>query len=127
VFRLYAPEHEMATVMAGVRTALLLAVVAPVSLGAGLAGATLWGLSRGTLHALITAAFGALLVDVLLIGFRKVPFAAQYYPGRSRTRTLWPAYPIAFAAYAYALARSNTRCSRARQPRQFSWAARRWR
>jgi hypothetical protein len=104
MFRLYAPEDDIAAGIGGVRTALLLTVVAPVALSAGLVGAALWGPATGALHALLTAAFGAVLGDVLLIGFRKVPFTAQYYPGRSRTRTLWPAYPIAFAAYAYSLA-----------------------
>jgi hypothetical protein len=46
-----------------------------------------------------------LLVDVLLVGLRKIPFACTYYPGRSRAPTLWPLFVLAFVVYAYALAR----------------------
>lgn len=44
-----------------------------------------------------------LLLDGLLIGFRKIPFACTYYPGRSRAATLWPFYIVALVIYAYAL------------------------
>lgn len=103
-FRLYAPDDRMVAVIAGVRTALLLAVVLPIAVAAGVGGIGLWGARTGALHASFTAVLGVLLVDVLLIGLRKIPFTCTYYPGRSRARTLWPIYGLAFSAYAYSMA-----------------------
>lgn len=103
-FRLHARNDRMVAAISGVRVALLLAVVVPIAFAAGIAGATLWGARTGVLHAMFTGALGMLLVDVLLIRLRKIPFGCTYYPGRSRARTLWPFYGIAFSMYAYSLA-----------------------
>jgi hypothetical protein len=74
-------------------------VVVPVSATAGLLALSLWPLRVAAIHASLTAAAGVLLVDVLLIGLRKIPFSCTYYPGRSRARTLWPLYVAAFSLY----------------------------
>jgi hypothetical protein len=103
-FRLSAPEDRMPAVIGGVRLALLLAVVAPVAIAAGLLGMALWGLGTGAIHLGVVAVFGTLLLDVLLVGLRKIPFACTYYPGRSRAPTLWPLFVVAFVTYAYGLA-----------------------
>ena len=102
-FRLHAPEDRLPGAIAGVRTALLAAVI-PIAGAAGIVGTWLWGLRTGAIHALFTAAAGVLLADLLLVGLRKIPFSCTYYPGRSRARTFWPLYGIAFGTYAYTLA-----------------------
>ncbi|HET7616861.1 MAG TPA: hypothetical protein VFK20_00020, partial [Vicinamibacterales bacterium] len=56
-------------------------------------------------NVLFTLACGVLLLDILLVGLRKIPFACRYYPGRARMRTLWPFYLLALTVYAYSLAR----------------------
>jgi len=104
VFRLYALEDCLHEAVAGARLALLLAVVAPIAIAAGLLGMALWGLGAGAVQLGVTGALGILLVDVLLVGLRKIPFACTYYPGRSRAPTLWPFFVMAFVAYAYVLA-----------------------
>jgi hypothetical protein len=103
IFRLAAPEDRAPDVTAGVRLALLLAVVAAIAAAAGLLGSALWGLRTGAIHLGVTAALGLLLLDGLLVGFRKIPFACTYYPGRSRAATLWPFYLVALVIYAYGL------------------------
>jgi hypothetical protein len=103
-FRLHAPDEHMLAAVGGVRTALLLSVVIPIALAAGVAGTMLWGVRIGSMHAIFTGALGVLLMDVLLAGLRKVPFACTYYPGRARARTMWPFYLAAFTIYAYSLA-----------------------
>lgn len=105
IFRLHAPEDRMLAIVAGVRTALLLAVVAPIALASGLIVATLWGVGAAAVNVLFTLACGVLLLDILLVGLRKIPFACRYYPGRARMRTLWPFYLLALTVYAYSLAR----------------------
>src|SRR6185295_16020900 len=77
---------------------------APIAIAAGLLGVALWGLGAGAIQLGVTGALGILLVDVLLVGLRKIPFACTYYPGRSRAPTLWPFFVMAFVVYAYVLA-----------------------
>jgi hypothetical protein len=104
VFRFHAPEDRIHAAVDGARLALLLAVVAPIAIAAGVLGVALWGPANGAIHLGVTAALGVLLVDVLLVGLRKIPFACTYYPGRSRAPTLWPFFFMAFVVYAYVLA-----------------------
>jgi hypothetical protein len=118
VFRLHAPEDRRHAVVAGARLALLLAVVAPIAVAAGLLGAALWGPEPGAIHLGCTAALGMLLVDVLLVGLRKIPFACTYYPGRSRAPTLWPFFVMGFVTYAYVLAGAEMSAIKSR-----SWLA----
>ena len=103
-FRLYAPDDCQAAAIGGVRTAFLLFAVAPIAGVGGTVGALLWGGRAGLLHGLFTGAAGMLLVDVLLVGLRKIPFTCTYYPGRARARTMWPFYLMAFGLYGYGLA-----------------------
>jgi hypothetical protein len=105
VFRLHARADCAVAAVRGVRTAQLLAVVAPISVAAGILGGALWGPSTGLRHGLFVGLLGLLLIDILLIGFRKIPFTCTYDPGRSRAKILWPLYAVAFSAYAYSLAR----------------------
>jgi hypothetical protein len=100
VFRLHAPEDRLSAAISGVRTVLLLAVVAPIALASGILGVILWGLRTGVVHGLFTGALGLLLADVLLVGFRRIPFACTYYPAGSRGRR-WPVYVIALVTYSY--------------------------
>ncbi len=102
-FRLHASETRLWSAIRGVRSALLIAVVPPVACAAGLIGVTLWGVWTGTMHAVVTAAFGVLLVDVLLIGLRQIPFTCACDPGRSSLPAVWPFWLSAFAVYSYTL------------------------
>ncbi len=103
-FRLYAPDDRLVETISGVRTAFVMSTVAPIAVAAGIVGVLLWGGRTGLTHGLFTGAAGLLLVDVLLLGLRKIPFTCTYYPGRSRARTMWPFYGLAFSVYAYSLA-----------------------
>jgi hypothetical protein len=103
-FRVCGLDDQILQAIRGVRLAMLLLVVAPVGVASGVVGVVLWNASAAALYALLTAASGMFLLDVLLIGLRKIPFTCTYYPGRSRARTLWPVYIAAFGAYAFGLA-----------------------
>jgi hypothetical protein len=105
VLRLNAPDHQILEAVRGVRMALLLTVVAPAALLAGVVGLALWDAKAAAVHSVFTAAGGVLLVDLLLIGLRKIPFACTYRPGRSRARTLWPLYIAGFMTYSFGFAR----------------------
>ena len=97
--RLAAPDAQILDVIRGVRIALLLTVVFPVAATTGLLAVALWPLRAAVIHATLTGAAGVLLLDLLLIRLRKIPFSCTYYPGRSRARTLWPLYVTAFSVY----------------------------
>jgi hypothetical protein len=99
VLRLAAPDAHLLDVIRGVRMALLLTVVVPVSATTGLLSISVWPWRAAATCAILTAAAGLLLVDLLLVGLRKIPFSCTYYPGRSRARTLWPLYVAAFSLY----------------------------
>ena len=47
---------------------------------------------------------GWALVEVLMMGVRKMPFTCTYFPGNSRVGTLWPFYLTGFITYAYTTA-----------------------
>jgi hypothetical protein len=100
IFRLREPGNRRA-VVAGVRRALIVACVLPVTLAAGLSVGIPWGAPLGVAHALFCALMGILLTELLLIRFCKVPFTCMYFPGRARMRTLWPFYLVGFSTYTY--------------------------
>jgi hypothetical protein len=102
-FRLREPANRRA-VIAGVRRALIVACVLPVTLAAGASVAIPWGARLGVAHALFCALMGIFLTELLLIRFCKVPFTCTYFPGRARLRTLWPFYLIGFTTYTYTAA-----------------------
>jgi hypothetical protein len=100
IFRLREPGNRRA-VVAGVRRALIVACVLPVTLAAGASVGIPWGARLGVAHALFCAVMGILLTELLLIRFCKVPFTCMYFPGRARMRTMWPFYLVGFSTYTY--------------------------
>ena len=100
IFRLREPGNRRA-VVAGVRRALFVACVLPVTLAAGVSVGVPWGARLGVAHALVCLLMGMLLTELLLIRFCKVPFTCMYFPGRARVSTLWPFYLVGFSAYTY--------------------------
>jgi hypothetical protein len=92
---------DRAGAMAGVRRAMVAAGVAPMVLLVVAALTPLWGISAALRHGVFCLMLGMLLVEILLIGFAKIPFTCTYHPAHSRLRTRWPAYLVAFLAYAY--------------------------
>ena len=104
LFRAAEPV-ERAHAIDGMRDAMNRAVVLPTTGVALLEGGLLWGIVPGICHALFCWALGRLLIEILLVGFFKIPFTCSYLPGRARIRTMWPFYLMAFTTYCYTLAR----------------------
>jgi hypothetical protein len=102
-FRIHAPDDRADHVMIGVRRTMLFTAVAPIAAAAGVLGTVLWGAGRGAVYLGFTAGLGVALSHVLLMAFRKIPFACTYFPGRSRVQTLWPMYGGALLVYAFGL------------------------
>jgi hypothetical protein len=86
---------------AAVHKALLLMVVPPVMLLAGMSAGGLWGPAIGVVHAIYCAALAVLLCEIALLSYRGIPLTRPYVPGGSRFHMLWAAYLSAFLTYTF--------------------------
>ncbi len=64
-----------------------------------------WGWQTGVGHDIFVALIAALMVEILLIDFRKVPFTCAQRPGKNNVAGMWALYWVAFTIYAHAMAR----------------------
>jgi hypothetical protein len=102
VFRLLEPANRVAA-LAGARNALLVTIVTPIALVAGMSAAWLWSPWLGVAHGLVCAGMGWALAELLLIRARKIPFTCTWFAGQSRAK-LWPFYLIACSNYCFTTA-----------------------
>jgi hypothetical protein len=63
-----------------------------------------WGARVATTHAAFCMVAGALLVEGLTVGLRKIPFTCVHVPGSANVRMWWPAYLIAFTNFSFTFA-----------------------
>ena len=103
VFRLGEPADRMAA-LDGMRGAMIVVGVLPAALFAFVTAITLWGVWAAAAHTAICSMMGWALVEVLMMGVRKMPFTCTYFPGNSRVGTLWPFYLTGFITFAYTTA-----------------------
>ena len=89
---------------AAVNKAMLLLVVPPVMLFAGVSAWVLWGPAIAWRHAVFCASLTLVLCEVLLLTFKGSPMTRQYVPGRSRFHMWWAFYLTAFTTYCYTMA-----------------------
>ncbi len=66
-----------------IRRGMLLIAVAPVCMGTALACFALWPWRQAAAHLATLALLGLAAVDIVLYGFRKIPFTCAYLPGKS--------------------------------------------
>jgi hypothetical protein len=97
---------------AGVHKAMLLLVVPPVVLLAGLSAWVLWGPAIAWRHAVFCACLTLILCEVLLSSFKGSPMTRPYVPGRSRFHMWWAFYLTAFTTYCYTMAGLEARLLR---------------
>jgi len=86
-----------------------LAGIAVAALGAVLAAlfplyGVFWGWRVASLQLLFDATLSLILMELLLLNFRKIPFTCTYVPGKAHITTRWIFYWMAFSAYAYSMA-----------------------
>jgi hypothetical protein len=86
---------------AAAHKAMLLIVVPPVVVFAGLSAWILWGPAIAWRHAIFCAALTLLLCELLLGSFIGAPMTRAYVPGRSRFHMLWGLYLTGFTTYCY--------------------------
>jgi CubicO group peptidase (beta-lactamase class C family) len=78
------PETLSAT-----RRALLLLSVAPVWLATAVVCLQLWPWHQAAAHLMVLGLLGVVLIDLSLHGFRKIPFACSYLPGKSQVHMVF--------------------------------------
>ena len=97
---------------AAVNKAMLLLVVPPVALLAGISAWVLWGPAIAWRHAVFCSSLTLILCEVLLGSFKGSPMTRQYVPGRSRFHMWWAFYLTAFTTYCYTMAGLEVRLLR---------------
>jgi hypothetical protein len=98
-------EHQdRGPYLAAVRKAVLAVGVAPL-IAVGLPVCTLlWSWPLALKHALYCLLLALLLMEGLLLGFRKIPFTCSYLPGKANLKVMWPFYWVGFSLYAFSTA-----------------------
>jgi hypothetical protein len=67
-----------------------------------------WTPGVAAAHLLFSVAISLLLIEMLAMEFRKIPFTCSYPPGKTNMPLLWAAYWMAFLIYAFAMARMES-------------------
>lgn len=80
-----------------VRAGLLLVALCPFY-------ALLWGWAPAFEQLIFSSILSLMLIELLLVNFRKIPFTCSYQPGKANIAVLGAVYASAFAIYAYAMA-----------------------
>lgn len=89
--------------LAGARKAMWTVGVAPLPLVLSPFYAALWGWTISLVHASYVIALSAVLTELLLLRFHKVPFTCSYLPGKANIKLYWFPYVMAFVTYAYGM------------------------
>jgi hypothetical protein len=103
VFQLSEDPNGVRSLEAPVKVMVLLGVL-PVTLPLLPVHIWLWGPQTAVLHLTYTALLGLLLVELMLLGFRKIPFACTFVPAGHNNTGWTMVYMIGFGVYAYAMA-----------------------
>ena len=80
--------HEAGKILIASQRALFLLSAAPVWLISAAVCFSLWPMRQATAHVLVLGLLGMILADLSLWGFRKIPFACSYLPGKSQVHMI---------------------------------------
>jgi hypothetical protein len=95
IFRIAAVERAAAH-FAAVRKSLLALVVVPILLAWAVLFLAIWPTDPAVRHMVILAAAGFAMVQFSLKGFRKIPFACSYLPGKANLHVKLGLFAIGF-------------------------------
>jgi hypothetical protein len=95
---------------AATRMFLLILGVLPVTAGAAVMAAWLWGATAAAIIGLTQLAAGALLIEIVLSSWTTVPFASAHEPAVTTLRSRWVWHAAAVLLFGYALAAIEAAC-----------------
>ncbi len=102
VFRI-SESRGYAECLEGARKFLLLAGAGPVLALTMPFCWVLWGWRIGLVHTIFCVTMAALLSELLLLKFSKIPFTCTYAPGKSNMTGTWFGFCAGFSTYAYTM------------------------
>jgi hypothetical protein len=88
----------------GTRAAMRWFGVAPLFLALSPFYFLWWSPGVALAHLAFSVTIALLLIEVLIMEFRKIPFTCSYPPGKANVSILWVGYWVAFLVYAFAMA-----------------------
>ena len=100
VFRITA-VHSPKAYFVSSRKAMIALGAGPVWLALAALYFSLWSAGWALVYVALMVAAGMILLTRLLTGFRKVPFACSYLPGKTDLRIKFGAYGIAFLTFTH--------------------------
>jgi hypothetical protein len=103
LFRL-APRPLANPNYAGIRKFLICSMILPLFLSLGILYALIWDWRTIMLHVWYGVILSLLLIELLLLGFAKIPFTCSYLPKAANRVFVWPFYIMGFGLYGYAAA-----------------------
>jgi hypothetical protein len=103
-------QLQVGTPAAATRLFLLVLGVFPVTAGAGVVAAWLWGPMVAVVLGLLQVAAGLFLVEIALSSWTTVPFASAHEPAVATLRSRWAWHILAVLFFGYALAGVEAAC-----------------
>jgi hypothetical protein len=108
VFRLTDPGTP-ARWLRGFRRAVLLGIMLPLLLLQIPVNVAFFGARTAGIHFVVGLVLAGTILEVLFLGFRKVPFACSLVTGQNGPRARWAFYWIGFSLYSFTLAAIEAR------------------
>ncbi len=102
-FRVSNTDQQRAA-LNGTRTAMRWFCVAPLFLVLSPFYFVWWPPGAAVAHLVFSITISVLLIEVLTMELRKIPFTCSYPPGKANVTILWVAYWVAFLLYAFSMA-----------------------
>ena len=103
VFQMAEQDDKM-LYLSSARAALHLLGLLPLAVITLPLYSVLWDPAVALGHTVLWMLLGALLIEALLVRFRKIPFTCSYLPGTANVRLLGPLYLVVALAYGFATA-----------------------
>lgn len=102
-FRVSDTDQQRAA-LNGTRTAMRWFGVAPLFLALSPFYFFWWPPGAALAHLVFSITISVLLIEILTMEFRKIPFTCSYPPGKANVTILWVGYWVAFLVYAFSMA-----------------------
>jgi hypothetical protein len=100
IFQMTESDDKRAYSM-GIRKAMHFLALAPIALATLPVYWFAWGARLAIGYTIFWFLLGALLAELLMVGFHKLPFTSAYAPGEANVKLLWPVYFLGMLAYSY--------------------------
>jgi hypothetical protein len=91
--------------LSGTRKAVMVFAILPLFGSLAPFYVALWGWQTAALHTCFGMTLSLILMELLLLKLRKIPFTCSYVPGKARLNTRCFLYLMAFTTYAYTMSR----------------------